>query len=42
MNTWIETAIAQRNHRLEVRLAHSYELTYDLIDREIISKERGN
>ena len=41
--TWLETAIAQHNHRLELRLAHSYELpTFDLIDIELIKRERSN
>jgi hypothetical protein len=37
-NLWINTAVEQKNTRLPVSIAHSRLLTFDRIDRKIISQ----
>lgn len=39
---WLERAIIARCHQLEVRLAWSVGLTYDMLDIELINRERSN
>lgn len=37
-NLWINIAVEQKNKRLPIGIAHSRLLTYDRVDRNIISQ----
>ena len=41
-STWIERAVAQKNHNLKVQLANSRPLAYDIFDVVLLRKERLN
>ena len=41
-NLWIETAIKQKSAKLPIAVANSRFLTYDQIDRKIITLDKSN
>jgi len=41
-NFWIETAIKQKNAKLPIAIANSRFLSFDQIDRKIITLDKSN
>jgi hypothetical protein len=41
-NLWINIAVEQKNKRLPIAIAHSMLLTFDRVDRKILSHEVFN
>lgn len=41
-HSWIERAVAQKNHKMTVGLAHSIQLIYDDLDKVLMKQVKLN